>query len=259
IRFAEGERVRMARVLIVDDSAVARKSLREILTILGHTVVSEAVNGAQAFMEYSLHKPDIVTMDLTMQGLGGAEATSKITTSYPDARIIVISATEERTAILDALERGARHFIVKPITEEKVSSVMKNVLRQKFDIQKQKDLVRKLKAEEGSKEKGLPPYVISQDNKLTMVAINPIISMTSYRSLAMELEEYLNDSPQVLFDFGNMQSLDEDIVAAIEKLIEEIIDIEGTVKAITRSHNFVDFITMEVTAPSLASIIRYFR
>lgn len=249
----------MARVLIVDDSSVARKSLREILTSLGHTVVSEAMNGAQAFMEYSLHKPDIVTMDLTMKGLGGAEATSKIITSFPDARIIVISATEERPVILDALERGARHFIVKPITEEKVSSVLKNVLRQKFDIQKQKELVRKLTAAEGSKEKCSPPYQISQENKLTMVIINPIITSTSCRSMVIELQEYLTDSPQVLFDFGNMESLDETVVAAIEKLIEEITDIDGTVKAISRNYGFVDFITMEITAPSLASVIRYFR
>lgn len=120
----EGVKQRVARVLIVDDSAVARKILREIVTGLGHVVVGEAASGSQAFVEYTKLKPDVVTMDLTMQGLGGAEATSKIIATYPKARIIVISAMEELQVVIDALERGARHFIIKPISQDKVAAVL---------------------------------------------------------------------------------------------------------------------------------------
>jgi len=108
----------MARILIVDDSFVARKALGKILIELGHSVVGEAVDGAQACKEYALHRPDAVTMDLAMQGMSGAEATSKIVATFPEARIIVVSAMEERETVLDALERGARHFIIKPVFPE---------------------------------------------------------------------------------------------------------------------------------------------
>lgn len=118
----------MARVLIVDDSAMARRGIRQIITSLGHEVVGEVSNGSQSFLEYGKLKPDLVTMDLILPGMSGAEATSKIMASYPEARIIVISATEECQVVIDALERGAKHFIIKPVTMEKVAAVLKNVL-----------------------------------------------------------------------------------------------------------------------------------
>ena len=165
---------RAVRVLIVDDSAVARKSLREIVTALGHTVVGEAANGSQAFVEYTRCKPDIVTMDLTMEGINGAAATSKIIAAFPEARIIVISAIEERRVVFDALERGARHFIIKPITGEKIAAVLGNVLRQNFDPDKHRELVGKLKSRlDGTflmrDAEYLPPYRITRDDKLTLV------------------------------------------------------------------------------------------
>ena len=227
---SEGDENRMARVLIVDDSAVARKSLRGIVTSLGHTVVGEAENGSQAFVEYTQFRPDIVTMDLTMQGMNGAEATSKIIATFPEARIIVISAIEERRVVIDALERGARHFIIKPITPEKVSAILNNVLKQKFDYQKHMELVRKLKGAtedsasrmRGTAQEYTPPYRICLDNKLIMVTINPNLSLISCQSLSIELEEYLTGTPRVLFDFGTTLSLDEPVLAEIDKLITSI-------------------------------------
>lgn len=118
----------MARVLIVDDSAMTRRGIRQMIISLGHEIVGVVSSGSQAFLEYSKLKPDLVTMDLTLQGMSGAEATSKIIESYPEARIIVISATEERQVVIDALERGAKYFIIKPFTIEKVATVLNNVL-----------------------------------------------------------------------------------------------------------------------------------
>jgi DNA-binding NarL/FixJ family response regulator len=132
--------------MIVEDSYVVRKALGKIMAGLGHTVVAEVADGAQAVSEYSNHQPDIVTMDLTMPGMSGAEATSQIIARFPAARIIVISASEEKQVVLDALERGARHYIIKPITPEKVAATIDNVLQQQFDQQKYRELIRKLKA-----------------------------------------------------------------------------------------------------------------
>jgi len=255
----------MARVLIVDDSAVARKSLKEIMTALGHTVVGEAENGTQAFVEYTKQRPDVVTMDLTMQGISGAEATSKIISSFPEARIIVISAIEERRVVLDALERGARHFIIKPITQEKVASILNNVLQQKFDQQRHLELVRKLKGIEhpatsmrSANEQYLPPYQISQDGKLTMVRVNSNLTLTSCQSLVIELEEYLAGEPRVLFDFGIASGLDKSVLAEVDKLISNIENNSGMVKAVCRAPGFAELVATEGNAPGLAAIIRYF-
>lgn len=256
---------RAVRFLVVDDSSVARKSLREIVTLLGHTVVCEAENGAQAFTEYALHKPDVVTMDLTMQGMNGAEATSKIIATFPEAKIIVISATEEREAILDALERGARHFIIKPITHDKVAAVLHNVINQKFDPRKHAELVQKLKgasnpvyASGNAPKEYLPPYEISKDNGLLLVKINSTLTVTSCQSLSIEFQEYLTENPKVLIDFGATKSLSEAALAAINNLIDRIEKNSGVVKAVSRNRQFTESCALTDKCPSLAGTIRYF-
>lgn len=260
----EAQKIRRARVLIVDDSSVARKSLREIITSLGHMVVGEADNGAQAFVEYAQHKPDIVTMDLTMQGMSGAEATSKIISTFPNAKIIVISAMEERRVVVDALERGARHFIIKPITQEKVAAVLNNVLLQKFDLQKHMRLVQKLKGSDGltsstlsATNEYLPPYEIILDNKLICVKVTDKLTETSCQSLVIELEEHLTGSPRVLFDFGITAKLKEAVLLELDKLIKSIEASSGLVKAVSRSQSFVDSCMISGQCSYLSSAIRY--
>jgi len=259
----------MARVLIADDSAVARQILREIVTSLGHMVVGEVSNGSQAFVEYNKLKPDVVTMDLTMQGLGGAEATSKIIATYPEAKIIVISAIEERRVVIDALERGARHFIIKPISKQKVAAVLKNVLQQEVDLKKHIERVRKMKgSDDPSSTVGsvadnyLPPYFISvQGGKLVHVVINQNITLISYQSLAFELKEHLADRPRVLFDFGTMLTLDQALLVKLNELVETIETNSGIVKAISNNKRFVDSIAniqIGDTANLMGAVLRYF-
>lgn len=119
----------MANILIVDDSLVMRRNLKSILTGAGHDVIAEASNGSQALMEYEKHRPDIVTMDITMPVMNGIESVKRIMDKYPEARIIIISALDQKTMILQALESGAKHYIIKPFTVEKVVSVIDTVLR----------------------------------------------------------------------------------------------------------------------------------
>ena len=258
----------MAKVLIADDSAVARQTLRQIITSLGHSVVSEVPNGSQAFVEYTKLKPDVVTMDLTMQGLGGAEATSKIIATCPEAKIIVISAMEERRVVIDALERGARHFIIKPISKAKVEAVLNNVLQQDFDLKKHMERVRQIKSLDdqtatlGTMNQFTPPYFISaQEGNLVHVFINQNISLISCRSLDLELEEYLTDQPRVLFDFGAMVKLDHEILAKVNEMAAAIQSNSGMVRAISNDKKFVDSITkaqLENTPNVIGSVLRYF-
>ncbi|MDF2573009.1 MAG: response regulator, partial [Sporomusa sp.] len=259
-----------ARVLIVDDSAVARQSLRDIVAALGHVVIGEAASGVQAFVEYIKLKPDVVTMDLTMQGMGGAEAISKIIAADPEARIIVVSATEVRKGIIDALERGARHFIVKPIRQEKVAAVLNAILRPGFDRKRHLECVRKLKESQDSRSlinsdanKCDPPYAISaQDNSLVHVFINQSLTVNSCQTLFHELTEHLDGSPRVLLDFGIMSTLDEELLLKLNELIETIETNSGTVRAISNNQRFVDTIAkihLEKTSNLLAEVLRFFQ
>lgn len=120
----------MANILIADDSTVMRRSLRLILTKAGHTVVGQATDGASVCQMYNQLKPDLVTMDITMPGMNGIEAMLKILESDPHAKIIMITAIDQKRMILDAIESGARHYIIKPFQEEKVLSTINEVLNQ---------------------------------------------------------------------------------------------------------------------------------
>ena len=120
----------MAKILIVDDSMIMRRNLKAMLTQAGHAVIAEASNGKEAFIEYEKHMPDLVTMDITMPIMNGIDAVKKIISRFPAARIIMISALDQRNMVFGALENGARHYIIKPITQENVLAVIHTVLEE---------------------------------------------------------------------------------------------------------------------------------
>lgn len=256
-----------ARILIVDDSMLARQMLRDIVTALGHIVVGEAANGVQAFVEYVRLKPDLVTMDLSMQGLGGAETISKIMAADSDARIIVVSATESRAGIIDALERGACHFIVKPIRPEKVAETINAVLQQEFNFKKQLDNIHKLKSKENMRAlvEAAPEYVVpyaisTQDANFVHVFINKSLTLTSCQTLMAELSEYLDEKPRLLLNFGTMSSLDLPLFEQFNELVKLIEDNLGVVQAVSNNEEFIDSVTcinLENTANSLAQVLKY--
>lgn len=118
----------MARILIADDSAVIRKTLKRILLGAGHEVVDEAKNGAEAIERYQALQPDIVTMDISMPILSGVEAVKQIVLQYQDAKIVMISAIDEKNQVFEALECGAKHYIIKPFNENTVLKIIDVVI-----------------------------------------------------------------------------------------------------------------------------------
>lgn len=118
----------MAKVLVVDDSSIMRRNLSTILTNAGHTIVAEAANGELGVKEYEKHKPDLVTMDITMPVLDGIGAVKKIISFDPKALIIMISALDQKFMVLTAIQNGARHYVIKPFSAEKVIEVVNEVL-----------------------------------------------------------------------------------------------------------------------------------
>ncbi len=120
----------MANILIADDSVVIRKTLRRLLIKGGHEIICEASNGQEAFNAYKMNQPDIVTMDITMPLVDGIAALRKIIESFPDARVIMISAIDQKKLVFEALEAGAKHYIIKPFEEKNVLEIIRLVLEE---------------------------------------------------------------------------------------------------------------------------------
>ena len=121
----------MATVLIVDDSLVMRMNLRSLFEQAGYMVIAEATDGLEAFNKYGELMPDYVTMDINMPRLNGIDAVKKILGSYPDAKIIMISAIDEKDKVIEAIRSGAKHYILKPVNYEKVLEIMKHITSKK--------------------------------------------------------------------------------------------------------------------------------
>jgi two-component system chemotaxis response regulator CheY len=117
----------MAKVLIVDDAAFMRMMLKNILGKNGHQIVGEAQNGAEGVKKYTELKPDVVTMDIIMPEVNGIEAVRQIMAIDPEAKIVMVSALGQEAMVKEALEAGARDFIVKPFKENKVLEVIEKL------------------------------------------------------------------------------------------------------------------------------------
>ena len=116
------------RYLIVDDSVFARKNLTRMVETFGGQLAGEAGDGVSAVTEYDRTKPDIVLMDITMPQMEGIEAAEKIVRAHPEARIVMVSSVGYQENIVAALQRGARHFVQKPVKPEVLYEVIKYVL-----------------------------------------------------------------------------------------------------------------------------------
>ena len=119
-----------ARILVVDDSQLARRTLRQILESVGHSV-EEASNGMEALEFYALHRPDLVFLDLVMENMTGMEVLDKLREIDPNARVIVATADIQNSTRAEAEHSGAAGFINKPFTRDRILSVLECVLVEK--------------------------------------------------------------------------------------------------------------------------------
>jgi len=116
------------RYLVVDDSVFARKNIMKLLESFGGQLAGEAGDGCTAITEYERTKPDIVLMDITMPQMEGIEAVERIMRQHPEARIIMVSSVGYQENVVSALQKGARHFIQKPVKPEVLYEVIRYVL-----------------------------------------------------------------------------------------------------------------------------------
>ncbi|MEN1969961.1 response regulator [Lentibacillus sp. N15] len=119
----------MAKILVVDDAKFMRVTLGAILEKDNHVIAGEAQNGREAIDQYKELKPDIVTMDITMPVMNGIDAIKEIIKYDEQAKIVVCSAMGQQKVVVDAIEFGAKDFIVKPFEESRVLETVKRVLQ----------------------------------------------------------------------------------------------------------------------------------
>ncbi len=115
------------KVVVVDDTAFMRMTLKKHLLDNDCEVIGEGANGLEAIEIYQKHKPDLVTMDITMPNLDGIEATKKIIAMDKDAVIVMVSAMGQKSMVMEALKAGAKDFVVKPFQPERIAEAIKNL------------------------------------------------------------------------------------------------------------------------------------
>jgi two-component system chemotaxis response regulator CheY len=118
----------MARILIVDDSLVSRTILRGILSKRSHEVVGEAEDGDDGLKKFLALRPDMVTMDITMPGTNGIVCLKAILARDPQAKVMIVSALDHEAEILEALQAGARHCVIKPFEPEQILKAVSEVM-----------------------------------------------------------------------------------------------------------------------------------
>jgi two-component system, chemotaxis family, chemotaxis protein CheY len=116
------------KVLLVDDSAFMRTILKGILMKDPYELAGEAANGREAVECYKKLRPDLVTMDIVMPEMDGIEAVKAIRAFDPSARIIMVSAMGQQGMVIDAIQAGARDFIIKPFQPPRVLEAVKRVM-----------------------------------------------------------------------------------------------------------------------------------
>lgn len=114
----------MKTVLVVDDAAFMRVSIKNMISKHGFEVIGEAENGAVAVQKFSELSPDIVTLDITMPEMTGLEALKEIMKINPNAVVIMVSALGQESMVREAVMSGAKGFVVKPFKEDVIVSAL---------------------------------------------------------------------------------------------------------------------------------------
>ncbi len=118
----------MKRVMVCDDAAFMRMMIKDILVKNGYEIAAEAENGLKAVEQYPDAKPDLVLMDITMPEVDGIEAVRRIKALDPKANVIMCSAMGQQAMVIEAIQAGAKDFIVKPFQADRVLEAVRKVI-----------------------------------------------------------------------------------------------------------------------------------
>ena len=116
------------RIVVVDDAPIIRSMLKDILSQGGYEIIGECGNGQEAVQKYQELKPDLVTMDIVMPDKDGIEALSEILTFDSNAKVVMVTAVDQRVSLMKAIRSGAVDYIIKPFETDRVLSAIKSAL-----------------------------------------------------------------------------------------------------------------------------------
>jgi two-component system chemotaxis response regulator CheY len=120
------------RIIVVDDAPIIRLMIKDILTECGgYEIIAEGSNGREAVELYQQHKPDLVTMDIVMPEMDGIQALEEILKADPKAKIVMVTAIDQRDALMKAIRLGATDYIVKPFEADRVMSAVQKAFGEK--------------------------------------------------------------------------------------------------------------------------------
>jgi len=221
----------MAKILIVDDSLVMRKNLSVILKGDGHEIIGEASNGRQAVTMYRDLKPDLVTMDISMPILTGVEAVKKIIGEDPSAKIIMISAVNQKKMVFNALNSGAKHYIVKPIEPNKVIAVIDEVLQE----------TENETVDQGPDESDVQGFNIENVNGQFIITFNHHLGVKDHNLLDMAIRGIMFIKPlSVVMDFTDYKDYMTRVIEPILDLAKSIQEVGGEVTFKAEEVNLVE-------------------
>ncbi len=235
----------MPRILVVDDSAVMRRNLVFSLTRAGHEVVAEGSDGGQAYQLYKKHSPDLVTMDITMPEVNGIEAVRLIIKDFPDAKIVMVSALDQKQMVLEALKCGAKHYIIKPINPDNLVSVVNKVVgyvppspvKNKVETVVTNKLEPIVKPAEPEPE---TPFIVKNLDSKFYIKLTKLLSMENIDSLFLAARGLLYVQPlKVVIDFGKIEALPEDLINKIAEIINLILGAHGSVTVNAENEGFI--------------------
>jgi len=237
----------MSTILIADDSPVMRRNIRAILAEAGYDVAAEAANGEEAVLAYRRHKPALVTMDITMPVMDGIQAVKTILRDDPDARIIVISAFDRRSMLFEAMENGAKLYLVKPITAEKLLAAVRKVLSPpEADAAPAAD-------DAGTPNGGGPPFGVENRDGSFVIRFADTRRTDAIPQLQMAVQGLLFVKPlRLVFDFGDAAELPPPLLAAVEDLLGRIREAGGDGLLAARTPGLAD--TLRRAAAPLTDI-----
>jgi two-component system chemotaxis response regulator CheY len=119
------------RILIVDDAIFMRKMIGDILRKEGYEICGEAENGIEAIKKYKELSPDLVTMDIIMPDMSGIDAVQEIVAIDSNAKILMVSAMGQQSLVVEAIQKGAKDYVIKPFQPSRVLEAVERVLKTK--------------------------------------------------------------------------------------------------------------------------------